>query len=52
MVARKDSGIKTLADIKGKKLGFADPDSTSGYLDPARHPARSDIGAPVEGILR
>ena len=35
MVARKDSGIKTLADIKGKKLGFADPDSTSGYLVPA-----------------
>ncbi|MEI5679816.1 MULTISPECIES: phosphonate ABC transporter substrate-binding protein [unclassified Mesorhizobium] len=34
MVARKDSGIKTLADMKGKKLGFADPDSTSGYLIP------------------
>ncbi len=34
MVARKDSGIKTLEDVKGKKLGFADPDSTSGYLIP------------------
>ncbi|KQZ93744.1 phosphonate ABC transporter substrate-binding protein [Rhizobium sp. Root564] len=34
MVARKDSGIKTLAAAKGKKLGFADPDSTSGYLIP------------------
>lgn len=34
MVARADSGYKTLADLKGKKLGFADPDSTSGYLIP------------------
>jgi phosphonate transport system substrate-binding protein len=34
MVATKASGIKTLADLKGKKLGFADPDSTSGYLIP------------------
>lgn len=35
MLARKDSGIKNLADMKGKKLGFADPDSTSGYLVPS-----------------
>ena len=35
MLARKDSGIATLEDMKGKKLGFADPDSTSGYLVPA-----------------
>ncbi len=34
MLARKDSGIATLADAKGKKLGYADPDSTSGYLIP------------------
>jgi phosphonate transport system substrate-binding protein len=47
MVARKDSGIKTLADMKGKKLGFADPDSTSGYLVPnVSLPA--DIGMPVK----
>ena len=47
MVARKDSGIATLADMKGKKLGFADPDSTSGYLVPnVSLPA--EIGMPVE----
>lgn len=34
MLARKDSGITSLADAKGKKLGYADPDSTSGYLIP------------------
>ena len=34
MVARKDSGIAKLEDMKGKKLGFADADSTSGYLIP------------------
>ncbi len=35
MLAKKDSGIKTIEDMKGKKLGFADPDSTSGYLVPS-----------------
>ncbi|MGE3304498.1 MAG: phosphonate ABC transporter substrate-binding protein [Rhizobiaceae bacterium] len=34
MVARKDSGLTKVEDIKGKKLGYADPDSTSGYLIP------------------
>ncbi|MFN3509446.1 MAG: phosphonate ABC transporter substrate-binding protein [Allorhizobium sp.] len=34
MVARKDSGITKIEDMKGKKLGFADPDSASGYLVP------------------
>jgi phosphonate transport system substrate-binding protein len=47
MVARKDKGYKTLADLKGKKLGFADADSTSGYLVPlVTLPA--SIGAPVK----
>ena len=35
MVARKDSGISSLEDMKGKHLGFADPNSTSGYLIPS-----------------
>ncbi len=35
MVARADSGIETLDDMKGKRLGFADPNSTSGYLIPS-----------------
>ncbi|KPB02617.1 phosphonate ABC transporter substrate-binding protein [Ahrensia marina] len=35
MLARKDSGIESIEDMKGKKLGFADPDSTSGYLVPS-----------------
>ncbi len=34
MVARKDKGFTKIEDLKGKKLGFADPDSTSGYLVP------------------
>jgi phosphonate transport system substrate-binding protein len=47
MLARKDSGIATLADMKGKKLGYADPDSTSGYLVPVVSLPK-DLGMPVE----
>jgi phosphonate transport system substrate-binding protein len=47
MVARKDSGLKKLEDMKGKKLGFADPDSTSGYLVPLVTLPEA-IGAPVK----
>ncbi|WP_265516031.1 phosphonate ABC transporter substrate-binding protein [Nitratireductor luteus] len=47
MVARKDSGISTLEDLKGKKLGFADPDSTSGYLVPAVTLPKA-LGMPIE----
>ena len=47
MLARKDSGIDTIEDMKGKKLGFADPDSTSGYLVPSvALPAQ--LGMPLE----
>ncbi|MHC5652455.1 phosphonate ABC transporter substrate-binding protein [Stappia sp.] len=35
MVVRADSGIKSLEEMKGKKLGYADPDSTSGFLVPS-----------------
>jgi len=47
MVARADSGITDLAGSKGKKLGFADPDSTSGYLVPnVSLPA--ELGMPID----
>lgn len=35
MVTLQNSGIKDLEDMKGKSLGFADPNSTSGYLIPS-----------------
>ncbi|RKF12485.1 phosphate/phosphite/phosphonate ABC transporter substrate-binding protein [Roseovarius spongiae] len=31
---RRDSGIKTLSDLRGKDIAFADPISESGYLYP------------------
>ena len=34
VVARKDSGITTVADLKGKNFAFVDPSSTSGHLFP------------------
>ena len=34
LYVRKDSGIKSLQDVKGKKVAFVDPSSSSGYIDP------------------
>ena len=35
MVTMADSGIESVQDMKGKDLGFADPNSTSGFLIPS-----------------
>ncbi len=35
MYALADSGIESLADMEGRTLAFADPNSTSGYLVPS-----------------
>jgi phosphonate transport system substrate-binding protein len=34
MIVRKDSGITSLDQMRGKSLAWADPNSTSGYLVP------------------
>ncbi len=44
MVTRVDSGIETLDDMAGKHLGFADPNSTSGYLIPS-------VALPAQGYV-
>ena len=34
IVGRKDSGLKSIVDLKGKRFGFVDPKSASGYVYP------------------
>ncbi|EPR43827.1 phosphonate ABC transporter, periplasmic phosphonate binding protein [Desulfovibrio sp. X2] len=34
IISKKGSGIKTMADAKGKTFAFTDPNSTSGFLVP------------------
>lgn len=34
LYVRKNSGIKSLQDVKGKKVAFVDPSSSSGYIYP------------------
>ena len=36
-ITRKDSGINDVKNVKGKKVAFVDPSSTSGYLFPGAH---------------
>lgn len=48
--ARKDSGITSLADAKGKRFGFGDPNSTSGYLIPSLE-IPQEIGAKMEDFF-
>lgn len=45
--ARKDSGVTSLEDLKGKVFGFGDPNSTSGYLIPSIEIPQA-IGASME----
>jgi phosphonate transport system substrate-binding protein len=37
MITHPDSGIKSMADLKGKTFAFGDKGSTSGYLIPLHH---------------
>jgi len=34
IVARKDGGLKSIADLRGKRFAFVDPKSASGYVYP------------------
>lgn len=43
MLSRSGSGIETIEDAKGKVLGYADPNSTSGYLIPVTAFNKMDI---------
>ena len=47
MVANAEAGIETLEDMEGKRLGFADPDSTSGFLVP-QVTLPDELGMPIE----
>lgn len=37
LVVKKDSGIQSVEDLKGKRIAFVDPSSSSGYIYPAAY---------------
>ncbi len=43
IIVNKNSGIKTLADLKGKAFTFGSPSSTSGHLMPRYYLAKNNI---------
>ncbi len=54
---RKDSGIKTLADLKGKSIAYVDPISSSGFMYPhdvfiRAGLAKGGLGKPEGGFFR
>ena len=48
IVVRRDSGLRSLEDLRGRKFAFEDPGSTSGYLLPRA--ALEDAGLPLEEL--
>lgn len=44
VIARADSDIRTLADIRGKKMAYGDPASTSSHLIPKCELAKAGVG--------
>lgn len=50
ILVRKDSGIKTLADLKGKKIAVQDTTSTAGWVYPAVELYKHGININKNGI--
>lgn len=45
VLVRTDSGINSIADLKGKKLGIQAPTSSAGYVWPAVHMKKEGVDA-------
>lgn len=50
ITVRADSPYQTLADVKGKSLAFADPNSASGYQVPSYYLAQ-ELGMPADAYF-